>query len=161
VLEAYGLGLIPMVLIRSAVAAFQSRGDTKTPMLCFFAGLAVNLTLKIGLYRAYGAVGLATATAVGAWINFALLIVLGLRRDWMRPDARLIENVSITAFCTGAAAIVAPHLFHAVDRFVRPLHFMRNELDIVLTGGIALVVYLLVYAAASLIFGRSLRRQLL
>ena len=77
VLEAYGLGLIPMVLIRSAVAAFQSRGDTKTPMLCFFAGLAVNLALKIGLYRTYGVVGLASATAVGAWINFALLILLG------------------------------------------------------------------------------------
>ena len=52
VLAAYGLGLVPMVLIRSAVAAFQSRGDTTTPMLCFFAGLAVNLALKVGLYRA-------------------------------------------------------------------------------------------------------------
>ena len=29
VLEAYGFGLIPMVLIRSAVAPFQSRGDTQ------------------------------------------------------------------------------------------------------------------------------------
>ena len=96
-------------------------------MLCFFAGLAVNLALKVGLYRTYGAVGLATATAVGAWINFALLIVLGVRRDWMRPDAKLIENIAITAFCSGAAAIVAPHLFHAVDLFVRRLHFLRNE----------------------------------
>jgi putative peptidoglycan lipid II flippase len=161
VLEAYGLGLIPMVLIRSAVAAFQSRGDTKTPMLCFFAGLAVNLALKIGLYRTYGVVGLASATAVGAWINFALLILLGLRRDWMRPDAKLIENIAITTFCTGGAAIVATHLFHAVDFFIRHLHFMRNELDIVLTGAIAIVIYLMIYKAASLIFGRSLRRQLL
>jgi putative peptidoglycan lipid II flippase len=161
VLEAYGLGLIPMVLIRSAVAAFQSRGDTKTPMLCFFAGLAVNLALKVGLYRTYGVVGLASATAVGAWINFALLILLGLRRGWMRPDAKLIENIAITTFCTGGAAITATHLFHAVDFFVRRLHFMRNELDIVLTGAIAIVIYLLIYKAASLIFGRSLRRQLL
>jgi putative peptidoglycan lipid II flippase len=161
VLEAYGLGLIPMVLIRSAVAGFQSRGDTKTPMLCFFAGLAVNLTLKIGLYRTYGAVGLASATAVGAWINFALLILIGLRRDWMRPDAKLIENVAITMFCAGGAAIAAPHLFHVVDILVRPLHFMRNELDIALTGLTAIVVYALIYMAASRIFGRSLRRQLL
>jgi putative peptidoglycan lipid II flippase len=130
-------------------------------MLCFFAGLAVNLALKIGLYRTYGVVGLASATAVGAWINFALLILLGVRRDWMRPDAKLIENIAITTFCTGGAAIVATHLFHAVDFFVRRLHFMRNELDIVLTGAIAIVIYLMIYKAASLIFGRSLRRQLL
>ena len=39
---AYGFGLIPMVLIRSAVATFQSRGDTATPANCFFGGLAVN-----------------------------------------------------------------------------------------------------------------------
>ncbi len=161
VLEAYGLGLIPMVLIRSAVAGFQSRGDTKTPMLCFFAGLAINLALKIGLYRSFGAVGLATATATGAWINFALLIALGVRRDWMRPDAKLIENVAITTFCAGAVAIAAPYLFHAVDGFVHRLHFMRNELDIVLTAVGAAVLYTAVYAAAALVFGRSLRRQLL
>ncbi len=160
VLQAYGLGLIPMVLIRSAVAGFQSRGDTKTPMLCFFAGLAVNLALKIGLYRDYGAVGLASATAAGAWINFCLLILLGLRRDWMRPDAKLIENIAITTFCAGAAALAAPNLFRQVDGFVQRFHFMRNELDIVLTGMSAIVVYVLIYMAASLIFGRSLTRQL-
>jgi putative peptidoglycan lipid II flippase len=161
VLEAYGLGLIPMVLIRSSVAGFQSRGDTKTPMLCFFAGLAVNLALKIGLYRSFGAVGLAAATAAGAWINFALLILIGLRRDWMRPDAKLFENVAITMFCAGAAAIAAPYLFHGVDWFVHRLHFMRNELDIVLTAVGAAVLYTAAYAAAALVFGRSLRRQLL
>jgi len=52
-------------------------------------------------------------------------------------------------------------LFHAVDLLVRRLHFMRNELDIVLTGMTAIVVYALIYTAASRIFGRSLRRQLL
>jgi putative peptidoglycan lipid II flippase len=160
VLQAYGLGLIPMVLIRSAVAGFQSRGDTTTPMLCFFAGLAVNLALKIGLYRAYGAVGLATATAVGAWINFALLVLLGLRRGWLRPDAKLIENVAIATLCAGAAAIAAPYLFAAVDGFVGRFHFMTNELDIALTGMTAIVAYVLIYMAASRIFGRSLRRQL-
>ena len=84
VLAAYGLGLAPMVLIRSAVASFQSRGDTTTPMLCFFAGLAVNLALKLALYQPMGPAGLALATATGAWINFALLIALGLRRRLVR-----------------------------------------------------------------------------
>ena len=84
VLAAYGLGLLPMVLIRSAVASFQSRGDTTTPMLCFFAGLAVNLALKLALYQPLGPAGLALATAAGAWINFALL-------DRARPAAALVR----------------------------------------------------------------------
>jgi putative peptidoglycan lipid II flippase len=161
VLAAYGLGLVPMVLIRSAVASFQSRGDTTAPMLCFFAGLAVNLALKIGLYRVYGAVGLAMATAAGAWINFALLILLGLRRDWMRPDAKLIENIAIAMFSTGVAAIAAPYFYSEVDGLVHRFHVLRNELDIVLTGVAVIVAYTIVYALASLAFGRSLRRQLL
>jgi putative peptidoglycan lipid II flippase len=160
VLAAYGLGLVPMVLIRSAVASFQSRGDTKTPMLCFFAGLAINLALKVGLYQSEGAVGLALATAAGAWLNFGLLILLSLRRDLMRPDAKLIENIAITTFCSGAAAILAPTVFNEIDEFVRRLHVLRNELDIALTGLIGILVYALVYALAAWAFGRSLRRQL-
>ncbi|HEY1941727.1 MAG TPA: murein biosynthesis integral membrane protein MurJ [Roseiarcus sp.] len=161
VLAAYGLGLVPMVLIRSAVAAFQSRGDTTTPMLCFFAGLAINLALKVGLYQSEGAAGLALATAAGAWINFGLLILLSLRRGLMRPDAKLIENIAITTFCSGAAAFAAPLLFNAIDGFVRHLPILRNELDITLTGLAAVFVYAAAYSLAALAFGRSLRRQLL
>ena len=161
VLAAYGLGLAPMVLIRSAVASFQSRGDTTTPMLCFFGGLALNLALKIGLYQSQGAVGLALATAAGAWVNFGLLILIGLRRGLMRPDAKLIENIAITAFCTGVAALAAPALFAEIDVFVRRLAMLRNELDIALTGLVAILVYAAAYALAALAFGRSLKRQLL
>jgi len=160
VLEAYGLGLIPMVLIRSAVATFQSRGDTTTPMLCFFAGLAVNLALKVGLYRVLGPSGLALATAAGAWINFALLIVLGLRRGWLSPDAKLIENVAIATLAAGVAAAVAPALFREADLALSGLHFLRNELDIALAGLGAFAVYAAVYAFGSRLFGRSLSRQL-
>ena len=81
VLEAYGFGLIPMVLIRSAVATFQSRGDTETPMMCFFAGLAFNVALKLALPGRSGPSGWRIGTAVGAWINFGLLI-------WSGRDAR-------------------------------------------------------------------------
>jgi putative peptidoglycan lipid II flippase len=130
-------------------------------MLCFFAGLAINLALKFGLYRSHGAVGLAMATAAGAWINFGLLILLGLRRDWLRPDAKLIENVAITLFSAGLTALAAPYLFRAADGYVQHLHMLRNELDIMLTGLAAFVVYTIAYSLAALVFGRSLRRQLL
>ena len=161
VLAAYGLGLAPMVLIRSAVAGFQSRGDTTTPMLCFFGGLALNLALKVGLYQSQGAVGLALATAAGAWVNFGLLILISLRRGLMHRDAKLVENIAITAFCTGVAAIAAPLFFNQIDVFIRRLPLLRNELDIGLTGLFVVFVYAAAYAGAALAFGRSLTRQLL
>jgi putative peptidoglycan lipid II flippase len=161
VLAAYGLGLAPMVLIRSAVASFQSRGDTTTPMLCFFAGLAFNLALKLALYQPLGPAGLALATATGAWINFALLIALGMRRRWFAPDKRLIENVAFAAFAAGAAALAAPFCFLAADHALGRLPLLRNELDIVAAGLLAFVVYVIVYVLGALAFGRSARKQLL
>jgi putative peptidoglycan lipid II flippase len=159
VLAAYGLGLAPMVLIRSAVASFQSRGDTTTPMLCFFAGLAVNLALKLTLYRSLGPSGLALATAAGAWINFALLILLGLRRGWFAPDARLIENVAVALIGAGASTVAAPYLYAWADAYISRLPMLRNELDILAAGLLALIVYGAVSALALIAFGRSPRRQ--
>jgi putative peptidoglycan lipid II flippase len=43
-------------------------------------------------------VGLATATAVGAWINFGLLCLLAIRQGSMRPDATLAKvGVAVAA----------------------------------------------------------------
>src|SRR5262245_55271911 len=68
-LAAYAIGLIPFVLIRSAVATFYARKDTATPMKASLTGLAVNVLLKFLLMGSLAQVGLALATAVGAWIN--------------------------------------------------------------------------------------------
>jgi putative peptidoglycan lipid II flippase len=160
VLAAYGLGLAPMVLIRSAVASFQSRGDTATPMLCFFAGLAVNLALKLALFRSFGPAGLALGTAAGAWINFALLLLLGQRRGWFAPDARLLENVAVALIGAGAAALAAPYLYAWVDGYIGALAMLRNELDILAAGLLTIVVYGATSALALIAFGRSPRQAL-
>ncbi len=91
VLAAYGFGMLPVVLIRSAVASFQARGDTRTPMIASLCGVAFNVGLKLVLFKPLGAAGLATATAVGAWVNLALLTGLALRTGTMRFDATLAK----------------------------------------------------------------------
>ena len=80
VLAAYGFGLLAIVLIRAAVASFLAQGDTKTPMYVSLSAVAVNVAMKIALYEKLGISGLAFATAVGAWINFGLLVVIAIRR---------------------------------------------------------------------------------
>ena len=48
-LAAYAIGLIPFVLIRSAVATFYARKDTATPVKAALTGVAVNVASYVGL----------------------------------------------------------------------------------------------------------------
>jgi putative peptidoglycan lipid II flippase len=107
VLSAYGGGLLALVLVASARASFQARGDTKTPMLIALGALAVNVLLKIILFQPLGAVGLATATSVGLWINLGVLIFLALARDDLRLDALLMKVTAASAVASVLLAGVA------------------------------------------------------
>jgi putative peptidoglycan lipid II flippase len=93
VLAAYGVGLMAAVCIRSVIASFQSRGDTKTPMIVSLVSVAVNVALKLVLVGPMGVAGLALATALGASLNLALLIAIADRRGWFDPDATLGKAV--------------------------------------------------------------------
>ena len=89
VLAAYAVGLPAVVLIRSAVAPFFARGDTRTPVIASMSAVGINILLKLWLMPLYGAPGLALATALGAWINLAILTGIALHRGWTRPDGTL------------------------------------------------------------------------
>ncbi len=54
VLSAYGAGLLALVLVASAKASFQARGDTKTPMVIALTALAINVAFKVLLFRPMG-----------------------------------------------------------------------------------------------------------
>ncbi len=96
VLRAYGSGLLAMVAINGLRSGFQAMGDTRTPMLVSLGALAVNLLLKILLYKPLGAVGIALATSANAWINLGALLYLGLRRYLFQPDDTL-KSVALAA----------------------------------------------------------------
>jgi putative peptidoglycan lipid II flippase len=92
-LAAYSVGLLPFLLIRSAVATFFARGDTATPVKASLTAAAVNIVLKILLMGSLAQVGLALATAIGAWINLLLVVWLAHRAGHARIDARLRQSV--------------------------------------------------------------------
>jgi putative peptidoglycan lipid II flippase len=159
VLAAYGLGLMPIVLIRSAVASFQARGDTTTPMLISLTAIAANVALKLALYKTYGAVGLALATAAGAWVNLGGLVFLALRRGWMRPDAVLGE-VSAAAFCAGGLLALTVALSEApAFVYAQSLAHLRNEAQLLLLGAIGGVVYAAALVVSLKILGVSFRAR--
>jgi putative peptidoglycan lipid II flippase len=90
-LAAYATGLLPFVLIRSFVAPFYARGDTVTPVKAALFAAFVNVLLKVALMGPLAQVGLALATAVGAWVNLGLLIVAA-RRHGFRPPLTSLDG---------------------------------------------------------------------
>jgi putative peptidoglycan lipid II flippase len=159
VLAAYGLGLLPIVLIRSAVASFQARGDTTTPMFISLVAIAINVALKLTLYRSFGAVGLALATAAQAWINLGGLVALALRRGWMRPNLNLAE-VAAATFCASGLlcltiALCEPRVFALAQSLAR----WRNEAILLSIGAIGGVVYAIALILGLTVLGVSLRRR--
>ena len=59
-------------------------------------GVGSNVFLKFLLYAEFGAAGLAYATAMGAWVTFAILGYLGFRKKYLRIDRSLIRIIFST-----------------------------------------------------------------
>jgi putative peptidoglycan lipid II flippase len=152
VLEAYGFGLMAVVLTRSAVASFQAKGDTRTPMMVTLASYALNVCLKIMLFRSWGAVGLAAATAAGYWLNLVLLVGIAIYRGDMRPDVFLGRTAAAVSIASGVLAVFALlgpgplwSLFDMVGRFQVEGTFLTLGMLGSLLYGAVLVVALAFY----------------
>ncbi|WP_019198137.1 murein biosynthesis integral membrane protein MurJ [Afipia birgiae] len=150
-LAAYAVGLIPFVLIRSAVATFYARKDTATPVKAALTGVAVNVALKIALVGSLAQIGLALATAVGAWVNLLLVVLFATRRKYFAFDrAFLISLVKFSA----AGVVLAAALWLTSRWEVSALASMTSLRDETALG-ILIVVAAAVYGSCILLlFGK-------
>lgn len=150
-LAAYAVGLIPFVLIRSAVATFYARKDTATPVKAALTGVAVNVALKIALVGSLAQIGLALATAVGAWVNLLLVILFATRRKFFVFDRAVLASL---AKFTAAGAVLAAALWFTARWAESGLAAMTSLRDET-TLGILIVVGAAVYGSCILLlFGR-------
>ena len=156
-LAAYAIALIPFVLIRSAVATFYARKDTATPVKASLTGIAVNVLLKILLMGSLAQVGLALATAVGAWVNLLLVIGFAVRAGYLEFDRGFIVSLvkflliglALAAALWGAARYAALQLASWTT--------LRDEAAL----GVLIIVAVVVYATlVLLLFGRKWLRSL-
>ena len=156
-LAAYAVGLIPFVMIRSAVATFYARKDTATPVKAALTGVAVNVGLKIALVGSLAQVGLAFATAVGAWINLLLVIGFAVRAGYLEFDRALDAIAGEICRLRGPAGRGALADGKALGSHFSALSAFRDEAALLLL----IVVGTLVYAGSVLLlFGRSWLRSL-
>jgi putative peptidoglycan lipid II flippase len=139
-LAAYAIGLIPFVLIRSAVATFYARKDTATPVKASLTGLAINILLKLVLMGSLAQVGLALATAIGAWINLLLVLFFAVRAGFLAFDRALVQSIAKFASIgvVLAAALWLTARFAAVHFSTLPL---RDEVALLLLVAVGTVVY--------------------
>lgn len=158
VLLAYGVGLMAVVLIRSAVASFQAQGDTTTPMVISLTAVAINVGLKVLLFRPLGAPGLALATAAGAWINFGLLALLAMRRGMMRPDPTLMKvvvSVSIASLLLAGVALFGQNI---AARVAAASGFVHPVLALAVLGAGGTIVYAVATVAGLRLLGVPLSK---
>ncbi|WP_024577782.1 MULTISPECIES: murein biosynthesis integral membrane protein MurJ [unclassified Afipia] len=150
-LAAYAVGLIPFVLIRSAVATFYARKDTATPVKAALTGVAVNVGLKLALVGSLAQIGLALATAVGAWVNLLLVLLFATRRGFFVFDRAFL--VSLAKFAT-AGAVLAAALWLTSRWAATALAGMTSLRDETALG-ILIVVGVIVYGSSVLLlFGK-------
>ncbi|MFL6792754.1 MAG: murein biosynthesis integral membrane protein MurJ [Bradyrhizobium sp.] len=158
-LAAYAVGLIPFVMIRSAVATFYARKDTATPVKAALTGVAVNVALKVALMGPLAQIGLALATAAGAWINLLLVLGFAVRAGYLRLDRALMRSLAKFA----ASGVVLATALWLTTRFAAAyfaqVHVLRDETILLLLIAVGTFVYAL---SILVLFGRgwlfSLRR---
>jgi putative peptidoglycan lipid II flippase len=151
-LAAYTIGLVPFVLIRSVSSTFLARGDTATPVKALLISVVINVACKVALMRDYAQVGLALATSIGAWVNFALVLWYAARAKLVGFDDRLRRSTGKLG-CAGVALAIG---LYAGNRLLTPavaaLPVLRDETLLALLAAIGIVVY---GGAIALMFGRE------
>jgi putative peptidoglycan lipid II flippase len=156
-LAAYAVGLIPFVLIRSAVAAFYARKDTATPVKAALIGVAVNVALKIALVGSLAQVGLALATAVGAWVNLLLVMLFAVQGGYLDLDKALMQSLGKFALC---GAMLATALWVAMRLAVvqlAQLSALRDEATLLWLIAVGIAIYA---GSTFLLFGKRWLRSL-
>jgi putative peptidoglycan lipid II flippase len=141
VLAAYSLGMPALFVDRIVSASFLSRGDTATPMKVTLIGVALNVALKVALYKPLGAPGLALATAAGLWVKVAGVYALARRRGWTAPDRGFMATVAATVFAAGALALALTLADPGLTAALAPLPRFAREARLLILAVIGVAVY--------------------
>ncbi len=149
-LIAFACGLPAHVMVKCLVPGFFAREDTATPVRVAAVCLVSNVVLNLALMKPLGHVGIATATAVSAWINAGLLAAILYRRGHFRLDARLLDRAPriVAAAVAMALVLVVAQSFGADAPVLGALPAWGRLVVWIGAGG-------LVYVAAARLFGAA------
>ena len=106
-LQAFAVGLLPLILVKVVAPAYFAREDTATPFRYAVAAVTTNVALNLALFSWFGHVGLAFATSASAWLHAGLLL-RGLMGPKVPTERRFRPSRSlvITLARVGGATVV-------------------------------------------------------
>jgi putative peptidoglycan lipid II flippase len=151
-LAAYGVGLPAFALVRIVASTFYARHDTGTPARITVIAMLCNIALKVVLVWGFhlGIAGVALGTSFGAWLNVAILTIIGRRRALLALDEsfrRAVIPVLVAALAAGAGAYGGMTL-------ARMAEIARFHDELMLAG--AFVLGVLAYGTVVFAFRRAL-----
>lgn len=141
VLAAFACGLPAFVTVKLLSPGFFAREDTATPLKCAAAAVAVNIGASLLLFPRIGAVGIAAATSLAAWVNAGLLAAILERRRQLGLTPRLkrgLPRLAVAALSMAALLGLAAEPMGAI--WAGSMGFRLAALAALVIGG--LVAYL-------------------
>ena len=142
VLSIFALGLPAYILTKVLIICFFAREDTKTPLYISLVTVVLNIVLSLLLIGSMREMGIASATAISAWINTFLLFLLLRYRGLLELDSQLIGNsfkiITSTIIMFGACYFLNKFLFSSMLN----LSFLFKLSGLLLTIVICKIIYL-------------------
>lgn len=118
VLMAYALGLPVYIAIKVFSTVHWARGDTVTPVKISVVATVFNVALSIALMYPLGVAGVALATGLAGWVQFAAHIYVLKKRGAVSFDQRFKTNslkiILATCVMAGVLAVLAAILHAAL-----------------------------------------------
>ncbi len=112
ILTALVFGLPAYVLVKVLVPGFYARQDTRTPVYAALLSLAVFIAFNLAFLERFGVVGVAAASAIGAWLNVVMLYTILFNRGHYTAPLRLFGRIARQLV---AAAIMGGALYYLQD----------------------------------------------
>ena len=111
-LQAYGVGLLPLMAVKVLAPGYFARQDIRTPVIYGVIALTTNMVMNLCLVWYLAHVGLALATGLSAMVNAGLLL-RGLLRGGIFVPATgwakfLLRAVLATAVMLSVLSLISP-----------------------------------------------------
>lgn len=106
-LQAYGVGLLGLILVKVFAPACYAKKDTKTPVKVGVCVLLLTQLLNFAFVPYFGHAGLALSISVGALCNALALFIILTRRGQIKLSAPFFKQVRRALLALAVAALLA------------------------------------------------------
>lgn len=132
-----GLAVFPLGVFNLLIRTFYIRGKVRTPVLLVLVTLGLQGLLYVALAPRFGVAGVASATAIGAWVQLIAATALVARREAL-DLGRVARHAGKTWL---AAALAAAAAYGAITLTPLPPGWYGSLASLALSGVVLMVVY--------------------